>query len=394
MVGWTIGDGAARAGDGMYIWELDSWPRLTWDAARLTPILDAVESERLALAATLSSVPDYVRAEVEERAFVSEALKTSLIEGEHLDPSSVTDAVRARLGIEGGRRGNPQIEGVLDMLFDIALHPAGDLDAARLGAWQAGLFPGGRSGLEAIDVGAWRRDLHGRMQVVSGDARGWKVHYVAPPAERLDGEMTAFLEWFRTSRGSLNPVVRAGLAHLRFVMIHPFDDGNGRVGRAVADLAAADAAGSDRRWHSVSWAIERERRSYYDVLDRAGKGGSTDVTEWLAWFCDRWHAALAEARRTADFVIAGALVLERIAREGIDLSARQLKIVARLIDDFDGNLTAKRYANIAKCSPEEAAKDIEDLLSKGLFISDPVTGRNPSFSLAFDRPISRPYPGR
>ncbi|MHB8322315.1 MAG: Fic family protein, partial [Acidithiobacillus sp.] len=247
----------------------------------------------------------------------------------------------------------------------------------RLFGWHAALFPTGYSGLAKIKVRGWRDDASGPMQVVSGPIGRQRVHFEAPPAERLESETSRFLGWLNGASNDPS-LLKAGLGHLWFVTLHPFDDGNGRIARAICDLLLARADGSPRRFYSLSAQIQRERRAYYDILERTQKR-SMDVTEWLAWFLDTLHRAVDQARHTLDAVLTKARFWQRWAT--MPLNGRQVKLLNQLIDGFEGKLTSSKWAAIAKCSPDTALRDINDLLARGVLRKTDAGGRSTSYEL-------------
>jgi Fic family protein len=247
----------------------------------------------------------------------------------------------------------------------------------RLFAWHAALFPTGYAGLSQINVAGWRDDASEPMQVVSGPLGRQKVHFEAPPADRLEVETGRFLDWLNDDSSEL-PLLKAGLGHLWFVTLHPFDDGNGRIARAIGDMLLARADGSPQRFYSLSAQIQRERKAYYDVLERTQKG-TMEVTEWLAWFLDSLHRAVDQAQQTLDAVLVKARFWQQWAT--IPLNERQVKLLNRLLDGFDGKLTSSKWAAIAKCSSDTALRDITDLLTRGVLRKAAAGGRSTSYEL-------------
>jgi Fic family protein len=252
------------------------------------------------------------------------------------------------------------------------------LTAERLFAWHASLFPTGYSGMRTIRAGNWRDDRGGSMQVVSGPIGREYVHYEAPEADRLAGEMEAFLEWFNADN-STDPVLGAALAHLWFATIHPFDDGNGRIARAVADMALARSENSPQRFYSMSAQIRQERNAYYDVLDYTGKG-TMDITPWMKWFLGCLGRAIDGAQIALSAVLDKARLWERIRH--VQLNDRQRLVINRLADGFEGKLTTSKYGKLAKCSQDTAHRDILALVDEGVLVRNPEGGRSTSYSLA------------
>jgi Fic family protein len=270
------------------------------------------------------------------------------------------------------------VEGIVEMMLDATRHYDQPLTAERLFSWHASLFPTGRSGMTKIRAGAWRDDSTGPMEVVSGPVGKERVHFQAPSAPRLDGEMKAFLDWFNTS-ADIDPVLKAGLAHLWFVTIHPFDDGNGRIARAIADMALARSENSPQRFYSMSAQIRQERAAYYDILEETQKG-TLNITPWMEWFLGCLGRAIDGAQTTLGVVLAKARFWESI--QGVALNERQRLVLNRLLDGFDGKLTTTKYAKLAKCSQDTALRDILSLVERGILVRNPERGRSTSYALA------------
>lgn len=264
------------------------------------------------------------------------------------------------------------------MVLDATGNHGAPLTAERLFAWHAALFPTGYSGMSKITTGDWRDDALGPMQVVSGRVGRQRVHYEAPPAARLAQEMARFLAWMNTVTPPEPPLIRAGLGHLWFVTLHPFDDGNGRIARAVGDLLLARADGSPQRFYSLSAQIQRERKAYYDILEATQKG-NLDVTAWLLWFLEMLHAAVVQAHGTVDAVLHKARFWQRVP--GARLNERQVKVLNRLLDGFEGKLTSGKWAALAKCSPDTALRDINELVQLGVLRRSDAGGRSTSYEL-------------
>lgn len=315
------------------------------------------------------------------QTLVKDALKTSEIEGEILDQAQVRSSLARRLGLE--RAGMVLVErpvdGLVAMLLDATTGFAAPLTEERLFRWHAGLFPDGSHGRREFTVGGWRTDRLGAMEVVSGPLGRERVHFRAPPAERVPGEIAAFLAWFETDDPGLDPVLKAAVAHIWFVTIHPFDDGNGRIARAIADLALARSEGTGRRFYSMSARLRVERAQYYETLEATQKG-DLDVTTRLAWFLDVLDAALTDAETTLSAVIRKAKTWETLATRA--LNERQTRMVNRLLDGFEGKLTSSKWAKIAKCSQDTALRDIEALIAAGILVKEPGGGRSTSYALA------------
>ena len=273
-----------NSGDTKYIWQQKEWPHWSYDLKRLTPLLARVHQAQGYLLGRMHDLGMDLRGQASLRVLTEDVLKTSEIEGEKLNPDSVRSSIARRLGIDIGAMApaDRHVDGVVDMVLDATQHHEQSLTTERIFGWHAAMFPTGYSGLAKIRVGNWRDDAQGPMQVVSGPVHRQKVHYEAPPASMLNAEMSGFLQWFDADQQDA-PLIKAGLAHLWFVTIHPFEDGNGRIARAVGDMALARAERSVQRYYSLSAQIQRERKDYYDWLERTQKG-TLDVTDWLEWF--------------------------------------------------------------------------------------------------------------
>jgi Fic family protein len=362
-----------------YIYDRPGWPDLRWSDARLASRLAAVRHRQGRLIGRMEALGFPLRAEAILQTLTEDVVTSSEIEGERLDRAQVRSSLARRLGMDiaGLVPADRNVEGIVEMMLDATQRYADRLDAARLFAWHAALFPTGRSGMARIIVGGWRTDASGPMQVVSGPAGRERVHFEAPGAERVAKEMQAFLDWF-DSGTTVDPVLRAGIAHLWFVTIHPFDDGNGRIARAVADMALARSEGTAQRFYSMSACIRVERSAYYERLEATQKG-ELDVTAWLEWFLD----CLDRAFDGAEAILAAVLRKARFwdAHAGEPLTERQRALLNRLLDGFDGKLTSSKWAKIAKCSQDTALRDIDDLVARGMLVRDPPGGRSTSYSL-------------
>lgn len=363
-----------------YIWQLPQWPGFTWNHERLVAPLAEARHKQGRLLGRMDALGFRLREEAVLRTLTQDALKSSEIEGEILEPAQVRSSIARRLGIDIGALtpADRDVEGVVEMMLDATRHYDRELTEERLFAWHAALFPTGRSGMARIRVGAWRDDGTGPMQVVSGPIGRERAHYRAPPADRLAAEMARFLHWFNGESG-IDPVLKAAIAHLWFVTIHPFDDGNGRIARAIADMALARADGSDQRFYSMSAQIRQERDAYYAVLERTQKD-SPDITSWMEWFLACLSRAIDGANGTLAAVIRKARFWERLAGESLNL--RQIGILNRLLDGFEGKLTSSKWAKLARCSQDTAHRDILDLVNRGILRKDAAGGRSTSYSLA------------
>jgi Uncharacterized conserved protein len=366
----------------MYLWERSQWPAMTWDERRLSPLLARASREQGRLLGKMEGLGFRLRSEAHLRTLTEDVVKSSEIEGEKLDTEQVRSSIARKLGLDVGGLvpSDRNVDGVVELMVDAAGKYTTALTQERLFGWHAALFPTGRSSLTTITVGDWRDDSTGPMQVVSGPVGRQKVHYQAPPANRVSKEMKAFLKWF-AKPGETDGLLVAGLAHLWFVTIHPFDDGNGRIARAIADMALARAEGTGQRFYSMSAQIRRERNDYYQMLEQTQKG-SLDVTAWQEWFLSCLLRAIEGTQETLGFVLNKARFWERFAKE--PLNERQIKVVNRLLDGFEGKLTTSKWAKLTKCSQDTAYRDILDLVERGALRKDPGGGRSTSYSLAID----------
>lgn len=371
-----------NGGDYTYIWQAADWPTWRFDLAALAqPLADVSRAQGL-LMGRLADVGVALRDRASLAALTEDVVKTSEIEGEQLNVESVRSSIARRLGVDIGALASVDrhVEGVVEMVLDATHDPFAPLSRDRVFGWHAALFPTGFSGRSPINVGDWRDDATGPMQVVSGPVGRRRVHFQAPPAERLEPETDRFLAWTNSASGE-PPLIKAGLAHLWLVTLHPFDDGNGRIARAVGDLFLARADRSPQRFYSLSAQIQRERKAYYDMLERTQKG-SMDVTEWLAWFLATLHRAVDQAQHTLDAVLAKTRLWQCLTPPGsAPLNERQARLVHRLLDGFEGKLTSSKWAAIAKCSPDTALRDITDLMARGILRKSDAGGRSTSYEL-------------
>ena len=366
-------------GEYKYIWQAPEWPAWRYDLAALAGPLAEVSRAQGVLIGRLADVGAVLRDQASLVALTEDVVKSSEIEGERLNVAAVRSSIARRLGVDIGALApvDRHVEGVVEMVLDATANCHAPMSQERLFGWHAALFPTGYSGLARIQVAGWRDDANGPMQVVSGPMGRQKVHFEAPPAERLVAEAAGLLDWLNGDTGE-PPLIKAALAHLWFVTLHPFDDGNGRIARAIGDLLLARADGSPQRFYSLSAQIQRERKAYYDILERTQKG-TMDVTAWLAWFLESLHRAVDQAQGTLDAVLVKTRAWQRWAT--IPLNERQVKLLNRLLDGFDGKLTSSKWAAIAKCSPDTALRDINDLLNRGVLRKTAAGGRSTSYEL-------------
>jgi Fic family protein len=362
-----------------YIWQTPDWPIWRYDTQPLGVQLASVHAAQVLLFQGLSTVGMEVREHAHLSALTEEVVKTSAIEGDVLDAHSVRSSIAQRLGLDIGALApvDRHVDGVVEMALDAAHHCHAPLTRERLWGWQAALFPTGYAGLLPIHVGGWRSDACGPMQVVSGRIGRQQVHFQAPPADRLAAETAQFIAWANAPPQE-EPLIKAAIAHLWFVTLHPFEDGNGRVARAIGDLFLARADGCEQRLYSMSAQIQRERKAYYAILEHTQKT-SLDITPWLVWFLDALHAAVLQAQQTLDAVLAKAMFWQHWA--GTALNPRQVKLSNRLLDGFDGKLTRSKWAAIAKCSADTALCDINEMLALGILNKLDTGGRSISYVL-------------
>ena len=357
-----------------------NWPFFQWDDAGLASRLAFVRHAQGRLLGRMEGLGFRLRDEANLAVMTAEVVKSSAIEGQLLDDRQVRSSLARRLGIDAGGTvpASRAVEGVVEMLVDATRKYSEPLTAERLFGWHAALFPTGHSGTRKIAVGTWRTPDAGPMQVVSGALGREKVHFEAPEASRVPDEMKAFLAWFNAAPRT-DPVIKTALAHFWFVTIHPFEDGNGRIARAIADMALARADGAAERFYSMSAQIESERRDYYDVLEKLQKG-DLDVTAWLAWFIECLGHSLDRAGETLSAVLFKARVWQRVGNAQIN--DRQRTIMNRLLDGFEGYLTTSKYAKMARCSSDTALRDIQELLACGFLLRNPAKGRSVSYRIA------------
>ncbi len=362
-----------------YIHELPDWPKFRWNQDKLSAPLAALRHRQGRLIGHMEGLGFQLRAEAVLKTLTEDVVKSSAIEGEILDDTQVRSSIARRLGMDIGALtpADAHVEGVVEMILDATQKYDVALDAGRLFNWHAALFPAGRSGMGRIAAGRWRDDSKGPMQVVSGAIGRERVHFQAPDAGLLQNEMRKFLDWFAAD-AAVDPVLKAGLAHLWFVTIHPFDDGNGRIARAIADMALARSERSPQRFYSMSAQIRIERKTYYEVLEATQKG-DLDVTPWLEWFFSCLARAFEGAESTLATVLGKARFWEAHGQSA--LNGRQRDIINRLLDGFAGKLTSSKWASFTKCSQDTALRDIDGLIALGILVKDAGGGRSTSYSL-------------
>jgi Fic family protein len=363
-----------------YLYERDDWPHFRLDQERLAPQLAAARHLQGRLLGRMEALGFPLQVEATFQSLTLEILKSNEIEGEKLDANQVRSSIARRLGVDIGALtpADRNVDGAVETMLNATQKYDEALTKERLFGWHAALFPTGRSGMNRITVGTWRKDATGPMQVVSGPIGREKVHYRAPAAGRVDGEMRAFLRWFN-AEDRTDLVLKAGIAHLWFVTIHPFDDGNGRIARTLTDLLLARSEKTSQRFYSMSAQIRKERDEYYTLLERTQKG-DLEITPWIAWFLDCLSRAFEGAETELADILAKAQFWDQ--HRSASINDRQRTMVNRLLDGLEGKLTSSKWAKITKRSPDTALRDIEGLIAQGILKKDAGGGRSTSYSLA------------
>lgn len=363
----------------MYIYEQLNWPIFEWNSEMLLPLLSMVRNRQGKLIGKMGMLGFELRSEANLEILTQEIIKSTEIEGEALDKEQVRSSIARKLGLDisGLIYSERHVDGIVDLMIDATKNYDKELTKERLFSWHSALFPNGRSGLYRIIAGQWRDDSTGPMLVVSGALGKEKVHYQAPPALQIENEMTLFFEWFnRENKTDL--VLKAAIAHLWFVTIHPFEDGNGRISRALSDMLLSQSDEQSYRFYSMSTQICKERNSYYEILENTQKG-EMNITSYLEWFLN----SLLNAIEYSD------VILEKIIykhyfwmkNSNFNLNNRQIKILNMLMDDFNGVLNTTKWAKIGKCSQDTALRDIQDLIEKGILIKSDGGGRSTKYEL-------------
>lgn len=363
----------------MYIHEQKEWPEFRWDDSKLAGPLAEVRHLQGRLLGRMESLGFQLREEATLQVLTQDVVKTSEIEGEKLDAETVRSSLARRMGLEIGalRPVDRNVEGIVEIMLDATRQFADPLTRERLFGWHAALFPTGRSGMHRITVGNWRSGESGPMQVVSGPIGREKVHYEAPVHDRLEAEMSRFLIWFDAKSGT-DLVFKSALAHFWFVTIHPFEDGNGRIARAIADMLLARSEGAAQRFYSMSSQIQQERNAYYDVLERCQKS-SLDITFWIEWYLNCLKRAIGASEKILEAVLVKDHFWKRHAGES--LNERQRKVINRLLDGFEGKLTSSKWAKLTNCSQDTALRDISDLVDRAVLAKEKAGGRSTSYVL-------------
>ena len=362
-----------------YIHQLKDWANFKWDDAILLPILSQVRHKQGVLMGKMLSMGFDLKQEAFLETLTLDVLKTSEIEGEFLQPEQVRSSIARHLGMDilGLIPSDRYVEGVVEMMLDATQNAINPLSAERLFDWHAALFPTGRSGMYKITVGNWRKDETGPMQVVSGGIGRERIHFQAPEAGLLETEMADFIAFFNKNNG-LDPVLKAGIAHLWFITIHPFDDGNGRIARAITDMQLAKSDNSTQRFYSMSAQIMIKRRGYYGILEFTQRG-DLDITAWLSWFLRCLDEAINETESILEKVLNRARFWEKYAKT--ILNERQILVLNRFMGDFEGKLNTSKWAKLAKCSTDTALRDIQDLVSKNILQKEDSGGRSTNYIL-------------
>ncbi len=366
-----------------YIYQQKEWPKFHWKDEKITALLSAIRHKQGRLLGYMEALGFDLRSEALLESLTINILKTSEIEGEILNPEQVRSSIARRLGMGIGRLfpSDRHIDGVVEMMLDATQNFNDPLTEDRIFGWHSALFPSGRSGIYKIKVGDWRDDSKGPMQVVSGAIGREKIHYKAPSAIAVKKEMNQFLDWFNSDI-KIDPVLKASISHFWFITIHPFEDGNGRIARAIADMQLARADGSSQRFYSMSAQIQKERNDYYDILESSQKD-TLDITNWLNWFLSCLSRSLDSTDMLLVKVLDKAKFWDKFSK--INLNDRQILILNKLLDGFEGKLTSSKWAKLTKCSQDTALRDIQDLIEKKALIKEAAGGR----STAYNKTVAR-----
>lgn len=365
-----------------YLHELVGWPEFTWDSKTLAPLLSGVRLHQGLLLGKMRGYGFASQWTATLKVLTEETIKSSAIEGVVLDPESVRSSLARKLGLDlGGVKVHKDryVDGVVEMMLDATQKFSERLTEERLFDWHAHLFPEVRKTVDKFRVGAWRDDSQGPMQVVSGPIGRHKVHYEAPAAARIESEMRRFLKWLEGNEQE-DPLLKAAIAHLWFVTIHPFEDGNGRIGRAIAEMCLARSDGSAQRFYSMSSQILEERKGYYDVLEKT-QAGSLDITEWLTWFLGCLDRAIEKSTQISDSALEKEMFWQDLKKRNLSLNDRQKKVLNKLFGGFEGKLTRDKWMKITKASSRTALRDIEELIAVGVMEQEEAGGRSTSYRL-------------
>jgi Fic family protein len=363
----------------MYIYNNQNWPIFEWDSEKLLPLLSYVRNRQGKLIGRMGALGFELRNEANLEIITQEIIKSTEIEGEILDREQVRSSVARRLGLEiSGLMGSERnVDGIVDLMIDATMNFDKELNSDRLFSWHSTLFPVGQSGMYKIITGKWRDDSTGPMQVVSGALGKEKVHYQAPPASQIENEMRMFLDWFNLEQNT-DLVLKAAIAHLWFVTIHPFEDGNGRISRALSEMLLARSDEQSYRFYSMSTQIRKERNAYYDILVKTQKG-SLDITNWLEWFLNSLLHAIENSEKLLEKIVYKHSFW--IKHTKVSLNDRQRKIINMLMDDFEGVVNTTKWAKIGKCSQDTALRDIQELIDKEIMVKREKGGRSTNYEL-------------
>jgi Fic family protein len=362
-----------------YIHQLKKWPEFQWDSAKLAPLLATIHAHSGRLQGRLETLGFKLQTEATLLTLTQDVVKNSEIENEILDPNQVRSSIARKLGIDiaGLVPSDRHVDGAVEIALDAIKHFNKPLTKKRLFNWHAALFPSARNGMHPIIIGDWRDDSQGPMQVVSGAYGRENIHFEAPAASRIENEMKHFLDWFNDKQ-IIDPIIKAGIAHLWFVTIHPFEDGNGRIARTITDLQLARTDGNTQRFYSLSAQIRKERASYYKHLENAQKNG-LDITNWLEWFLTCLEHALSSTSDILTNVLRKARFWE--THSATHLNERQRLMINKLFENFIGKLTSSKWAKMTKCSQDTASRDIHSLIELGILVKEPAGGRSTSYIL-------------
>ncbi|MGB8324792.1 MAG: Fic family protein [Candidatus Acidiferrum sp.] len=365
-----------------YIHERADWPKFTWDSKGLAPLLSDVRLRQGVLLGKMRSYGFASQWNATLKVLTEETIKSSAIEGVVLNPENVRSSIAKKLGLDVGglkEHKDRSVEDVVEMMLDATQRFNEPLTKERLFDWHAHLFPGVRTTADKFRVGAWRDDSQGPMQVISGPIGRPKVHFVAPAADRLEKEMGRFLQWFDTNEQE-DPLLKAAIAHLWFVTIHPFEDGNGRIGRAIAEMCLARSDGSAQRFYSMSSQILEERKNYYEVLEKT-QSGPLDISEWLTWFLECLDRAIEQSNRITSSALEKESFWLNLKEKNVSLNPRQKKVLNKMFSGFEGRLTREKWMKLTKASSRTALRDIEELIDLGVMEQEEAGGRSTSYRL-------------
>ncbi|MEI7504732.1 MAG: Fic family protein [Paludibacter sp.] len=363
----------------MYLYNNQNWPVFEWNSEKLLPLLAYVRNRQGKLIGKMGALGFELQNEANLEILTIEIVKSTEIEGEFLDKEQVRSSIARRLGLDisGLVYSERNVDGIVDLMLDATRNYDKELNKERLFSWHAALFPTGQSGMYKIITGNWRDNSTGPMQVVSGALGKEKVHYQAPPAVQLENEMQIFFDWFNFEQ-HIDSVLKVAIAHLWFVTLHPFEDGNGRISRALSDMLLARSDEQSYRFYSMSTQIRKERNSYYDILEKTQKS-SLDITNWLEWFLNSLLHSIEDSEKLLEKVIYKHVFWLKHSK--LTINDRQRKILNMLMEDFEGVLNTTKWAKIGKCSQDTALRDIQDLIEKGILTKTEQGGRSTNYEL-------------